>query len=585
MHVNSDGERGILVIDGDLHMERVETHLFLFYFIFIEFTAVDFLGKYYVVSNCKCGEESSQIHGKDKYTETLIQKLSSWRWRVAYLTLFGMIAQIIHRNCISFALVCMTTDVRENTSVAHSHEERDELSKYRISQNVLRDSTTQSLVLSAYFYGQLVSPFISGQVSLRFGVRRPMALYMMLSTLLLMITPAVVRVSSYWLIAIRALQGFLGSGCLPMYSQLWNEWAPKSERSQLLAFTFSGLDLGILIVFASSGHLCEIPIDDGWPFIFYTNGGVTLVWLVMWLVFMTDSPVSHRWISIQESNYIRGDDIDNLRKKSLDDQNKMRTPWLLILKSGPVWAMVTAMVTVAYGMTVVFSYLPKYMNDVYKLNTSENGMMSALPFLGRSMSIISIGVLSDKILARRGISVTTLRKINQCLSSCLAALSIFLVQYVQQSELAILLITISTTALGGTMSGSYTNALELAPRFASSLSGLAFTINALGQITAPMITSLMTQEDTNDSWHNVFLSLACVYLFGGVIYAFFGSSEELSWYSRIVNNRRCNSHDIPNISSTIFSNNNTETGSFLKPLSQINLLHYTQKIDEGTVHF
>lgn len=31
-------------------------------------------------------------------------------------------------------------------------------------------------------------------------------------------------------------------------------------------------------------------------------------------------------------------------------------------------------------------------------------------------------------------------------------------------------------------------------RFASSLSGLAFTINALGQITAPMITSLMTQE-------------------------------------------------------------------------------------------
>jgi hypothetical protein len=49
-------------------------------------------------------------------------------------------------------------------------------------------------------------------------------------------------------------------------------------------------------------------------------------------------------------------------------------------------------------------------------------------------------------------------------ASCLAALSIFMVQYVQQSEMAILLITISTTALGGTMSGSYTNALELAPR-------------------------------------------------------------------------------------------------------------------------
>lgn len=32
----------------------------------------------------------------------------------------------------------------------------------------------------------------------------------------------------------------LQSGCLPMYSQLWDEWAPTSERSELLAFTLSG---------------------------------------------------------------------------------------------------------------------------------------------------------------------------------------------------------------------------------------------------------------------------------------------------------------------------------------------------------
>lgn len=49
----------------------------------------------------------------------------------------------------------------------------------------------------------------------------------------------------------------------------------------------------------------------------------------------------------------------------------VKTPWLEILKSGPVWAMITAMATVAFGMTVVFSYLPKYMNDVYELNTKE----------------------------------------------------------------------------------------------------------------------------------------------------------------------------------------------------------------------
>lgn len=31
-----------------------------------------------------------------------------------------------------------------------------------------------------------------------------------------------------------------------MYSQLWDEWAPTSERGELLAFTLSGKPTGLL---------------------------------------------------------------------------------------------------------------------------------------------------------------------------------------------------------------------------------------------------------------------------------------------------------------------------------------------------
>lgn len=79
-----------------------------------------------------------------------------------------------------------------------------------MSDNVCWDRTTQSLVLSSYFYGQLVAPFISGLVTQRFGVKRPMALYMLLSSVLLMATPALARISSSLTIAVRAIQGFLG---------------------------------------------------------------------------------------------------------------------------------------------------------------------------------------------------------------------------------------------------------------------------------------------------------------------------------------------------------------------------------------
>ncbi|XP_061196685.1 uncharacterized transporter slc-17.2-like [Saccostrea echinata] len=524
----------------------------VFYTFNLEYSILDLttvnLEQYHAIKSCRCGQISIN-EKKDRHEETFFRKLSSWRWRVAYLALFGMITQIMHRNCISFALVCMCKGAKANTTVPHSHSENERLSIYSMSNNILWDSTTQSLILSAYFYGQLVSPFISGQVSLRFGIKWPMAIYMLLSTVLLVLTPSIARTSSHLLIGIRAVQGFLGSGCLPMFSQLWDEWSPKSERSELLAFTFSGLDLGVVIAFASSGYLCTIPVDGGWPFIFYTYGGVTVIWLVVWLIFVTDSPTSHRWISAQETTYIIGDRHDNFKEKCRYEHTKIQAPWLLILKSGPVWAMITAMLTVAYGMTAVFSYLPKYMNDVYKLNTGDNGKMSALPFLGRSLSIISIGLIADKILQWNRISVTNLRKIIQCLSSFIGAIFIFFIKYVNQSDMAILLLTISSMALGGTMSGSYTNALELAPRFASSLSGLAFTINALGQITAPMITSFMIKEDSDDSWRNVFLSLACVYCFGGIIYGLFGSSDELPWYTRM--EEECEFKKIPSISSTV----------------------------------
>lgn len=125
-------------------------------------------------------------------------------------------------------------------------------------------------------------------------------------------------------------------------------------------------------------------------------GGVTLIWVATWLLFVTDSPKTHPFISHKERNFIRGerhDHVSDMVSAALkwpqiyvfcklfiikyllwflqSKDNSVKTPWLLILRSGPVWAMIAAMVSVASGMSLVFSYLPKYMDDVYHLNTRE----------------------------------------------------------------------------------------------------------------------------------------------------------------------------------------------------------------------
>ncbi|KAJ8320340.1 hypothetical protein KUTeg_001927, partial [Tegillarca granosa] len=347
-----------------------------------------------------------------------MKKYISWRWRVAYIALIGLVLQIVHRNCISVALICMT---ESNSGILQKINE----SELNISKTLVNDllqieeqyridwdSITQGLVLSSYFYGQIISPLISGFVCRKFGVRWPMSIYTLISSVSLMLIPVASEVNVTVVIVLRIIQGFLGSGCLPMFAHLWTQWTPVHERSQLISFTFSGLDLGVIIAFASSGWLCSIPVHNGWPFIFYTFGAVSFLWMILWCVFVTDTPKCHAWISEKEKQYIIGDNIES--NLTTDNSKKDTVPWISILTSGPVWAMATAMFTVAWGMTVVFSYLPRYMNDVLDFDIHKNGLMSSLPFAGKTISVIVIGVLTDKLIKSRILNITHIRKINQC---------------------------------------------------------------------------------------------------------------------------------------------------------------------------
>lgn len=122
-----------------------------------------------------------------------------------------------------------------------------------------------------------------------------------------------------------------------------------------------------------------------------------MIWVATWLLFVTDSPKTHPFISHKERKFIRGNRHDHVSDKVSEalqlpqingffcqlfilkellcvlqsENDPVKTPWLLILRSGPVWAMMAAMVSVASGMSLVFSYLPKYMDNVHHLNTRE----------------------------------------------------------------------------------------------------------------------------------------------------------------------------------------------------------------------
>ena len=46
------------------------------------------------------------------------------------------------------------------------------------------------------------------------------------------------------------------------------------------------------------------PSTLGWEAVFYIHGGLSCIWLIVWGFFMSDTPETNRFITVEEQNYI-----------------------------------------------------------------------------------------------------------------------------------------------------------------------------------------------------------------------------------------------------------------------------------------
>jgi hypothetical protein len=90
----------------------------------------------------------------------------------------------------------------------------------------------------------------------------------------------------------------------PAISQLFVNWAPPLEKSRLIGFSTSGINIGNLIALPLGAWLSIEGFDDGWSSVFYLFGIVGIVWYILLIILITDSPRDHLFISSQERDYI-----------------------------------------------------------------------------------------------------------------------------------------------------------------------------------------------------------------------------------------------------------------------------------------
>ncbi|KAK6177703.1 hypothetical protein SNE40_015753 [Patella caerulea] len=312
---------------------------------------------------------------------------------------------------------------------------------------------------------------------------------------------------------------------MPSLQVLWADWAPINEKARLLAVSSSGVNLGNVVANGIAGFVCKIPVNDGWPFIFYIFGLGTVVWMVFWWWSVYNSPDKHPRISAREKAYIECGKVKSVSKKI------PRVPWSKILTSLPFFAILICHVCHSWTLTLISTFLPFYMNEVLKFDVTDNGVLSSLPFMSRFIMGLVFAVLADVIATRKLLPVSHNRKLFQISGMVFPSVIIIGLSFLdsEQRNLVVGLMTLAVGIQSATTAAFRVNHLDIAPRFAGPIAGLTLTSACVVAICVPILTTALTPDGTLEQWQTIFFINGGINICGAIFFLFFGSGTEQEW--------------------------------------------------------
>ncbi|KAG7299633.1 hypothetical protein JYU34_016620 [Plutella xylostella] len=444
--------------------------------------------------------------------------LCFWRKRrlvVALLAFFGFFNVYALRVNLSVAVVAMTEPVEtvlENGTVVFKPE-------FEWS------SQTKGLVLSSFFYGYICTQLLGGWLAAKIGGNRVFAIGIGMTSLLTLFTPPLAHTSTALLVAVRVLEGLFEGVTYPCIHAVWAQWAPSNERARLATFAFSGSYAGTVV----SMPVCSLLAHyTGWPGIFYVFGLLGLIWTTVWWLVVKESPEKDPHITPAELKYIQ----ESRGSHSLET-SKVRHPWRRMLASGPVWAIVAAHFAENWGFYTLLTFLPTFMKDVFKFETSQTGWLAAVPYLAMAIVLQVAGHLADWLLSNGKLSRTNIRKLFNC--GAFVAQTVFMVSAAYATSVVgcVACLTIAVGLGGFAWAGFAVNHLDIAPPHAGVLMGLSNTVATLPGIISPPLAGSIVTENTAEQWRTVFFITSAIYLVGAVIYGVFCSAEKQPWVVEI----------------------------------------------------
>ncbi|XP_076141753.1 sialin [Alosa pseudoharengus] len=470
----------------------------------------------------------------DDYNRPLLQRKEenaekapaccSARYGLSVLACYGFFVAYALRVNLSVAMVDMlntTSSSNASQSVCPRHTSPARPKHNHTASVYDWDSETQGWILGSFFYGYIVTQIPGGYLARKYGAKWLLGFGILCTVIFTLLTPVAADLGAGYLIAVRVLEGIGEGVTFPAMHAMWASWAPPMERSRLLTISYTGAQLGTVVALPLSGMICFY-LD--WTYVFYVFGVVGMVWFVLWAALVSNTPSTHPRISEQERLYIAAS-LKNELSPTSD-----YIPWGSILTSLPLWAIVVAHFSYNWTFYTLLTLLPTYMNDILGFSIQQNGMLSALPYLGCWLLALLGGQLADYLRETCQFRTVAVRKAFTLIGMVGPALFLIAAGFTNCDYIMAVAFLTASSSLGGvSASGFNINHLDIAPSYAGILLGITNSFATIPGMVGPVIARALTKSNTMEEWRTVFYISAGINLFGAAFFTLFGQGSVQPW--------------------------------------------------------
>ena len=250
----------------------------------------------------------------------------------------------------------------------------------------------------AFFPGYFLFQVPSNLVLERVGARRWIAALMVTWGI---ISASMCLVGSKWsFYTLRFLLGAAEAGFFPGVILYLKNWFPARARARTVAKFMMAAPLSGVVGGPLSGALLSLHHKAGlagWQWMFLLEGIPAIVLGMVAWAYLVDRPELAHWLSREQRDWLQ----ETLQREAAETAAGSGSGALAAFRIGRIWVLALVyfgLNTVSYGVSL---WLPNLIKSLAGVSNLAIGVLSAVPYVAAALSMVAVGLHSDRTGERR----------------------------------------------------------------------------------------------------------------------------------------------------------------------------------------